>query len=198
MEITAERIKELREKTNAGIMDCKKALKETRGDLEKAVAFLRQKGLAIAQKRSGRSTTEGLVEAYIHFGGKIGVLLEVNCETDFVAKTPAFQELVKNLAMQIAATNPLCVRREELAPELIEKEKAIFRAQAQENGKPEKVVEKIVEGRLQKFFSEACLLDQPYVKNPELLVQDYLNQVIAQVGEKVNIRRFTRYQLGVG
>lgn len=196
MEISAEKIKELREKTNAGIMDCKRALKETRGDLEKAIAFLRQKGLAIAQKRAGRATSEGLIQAYIHPGAKIGVLLEVNCETDFVARTEAFQELAKNLAMQVAASNPLAIRREELAPELIEKEKAIFRAQALESGKPEKVVDKIVEGRLGKFFSEACLLEQPYVKNPDIRVQDYINEVIAQVGENIGVRRFTRYQLG--
>ncbi|MFP3866719.1 MAG: translation elongation factor Ts [Desulfobacteraceae bacterium] len=196
MQITAEKIKELRDKTNAGMMDCKKALTETQGDLDKAVVLLRQKGLAIAQKRSGRATSEGLIHAYIHFGGKIGVLLEVNCETDFVAKTPAFQEFVKNLAMQIAATNPLCIRREEIPAKLLEKETAIFRAQALESGKPEKVIDKIVEGRLNKFYAEACLLEQSYVKNPDLRIQDYLNEVITQVGENVTIRRFTRYQLG--
>ncbi|MBW1917756.1 MAG: translation elongation factor Ts [Deltaproteobacteria bacterium] len=196
MQITAEKIKELRDKTNAGMMDCKKALTETQGDMDQAVVLLRQKGLAIAQKRSGRATSEGLIHAYIHFGGKIGVLVEVNCETDFVAKTPAFQEFVKNLAMQIAATNPLCLRPEEIPPEVLEKEKAIFRAQALESGKPENVIDRIVEGRLKKFYSEACLLEQPYVKNPDILIQDYLNEIIAQVGENVTIRRFTRYQLG--
>jgi len=196
LQITAEKIKELRDKTNAGMMDCKKALTETQGDMDQAVVLLRQKGLAIAQKRSGRATSEGLIHAYIHFGGKIGVLVEVNCETDFVAKTPAFQEFVKNLAMQIAATNPLCLRPEEIPPEVLEKEKAIFRAQALESGKPENVIDRIVEGRLKKFYSEACLLEQPYVKNPDILIQDYLNEIIAQVGENVTIRRFTRYQLG--
>ncbi|OPX20614.1 MAG: translation elongation factor Ts [Desulfobacca sp. 4484_104] len=196
MQITVEQIKELRDKTNAGMMDCKKALTETQGDMEQAVVLLRQKGLAIAQKRSGRETSEGLIHSYIHFGGKIGVLVEVNCETDFVAQTSAFQEFVKNLAMQIAATNPVCIRREDLPLELLDKEQAIFRAQALESGKPENVIDMIVAGRLKKFYSEACLLEQPYVKNPDMLIQDYLNEVIAQVGENVTIRRFTRYQLG--
>jgi elongation factor Ts len=189
-------VRELRDKTNAGMMDCKKALKETNGDLEKAVVYLREKGLAVARKRADRATTEGSIQAYIHTGGKIGVLVEVNCETDFVAKTPAFQDFVKNMAMQVAASNPLAIRPEELDADVIEKEKAILRVQAQESGKPDNVIEKMVEGRIKKFFGEVCLLEQAYVKKPDMLVQDYLNEVMTQMGESINIRRFTRYQLG--
>lgn len=196
MEITAEKVKELREKTGAGMMDCKKALQETGGDLEKAVVYLREKGLAVARKRADKVANEGVIQAYIHTGGRLGVLLEVNCETDFVAKTPEFQEFAKNLAMQIAATNPLAIQREDLDPALVEKERDIYLTQARESGKPEKVLEKIVEGRLQKFFSEVCLLEQPYVKNPDITVQDYLNEMRAKTGENIIIRRFVRYQLG--
>lgn len=196
MEITAEKVKELREKTGAGMMDCKKALQETGGDLEKAVVYLREKGLAVARKRADKVANEGVIQAYIHTGGRLGVLLEVNCETDFVAKTPEFQEFAKNLAMQIAATNPLAIQREDLDPALVEKERDIYLTQARESGKPEKVLEKIVEGRLQKFFSEVCLLEQPYVKNPDITVQDYLNEIRAKTGENIIIRRFVRYQLG--
>lgn len=196
MEITAEKVKELREKTGAGMMDCKKALQETGGDLEKAIVYLREKGLAVARKRADRVANEGVIQAYIHTGGRLGVLLEVNCETDFVAKTPEFQEFAKNLAMQIAATNPLAIQREDLDPALVEKERDIYLTQARESGKPEKVLEKIVEGRLQKFFSEVCLLEQPYVKNPDITVQDYLNEMRAKTGENIIIRRFVRYQLG--
>lgn len=196
MEITAEKVKELRDKTNAGMMDCKKALQETNGDIEKAIVYLREKGLAVARKRADRVASEGVITSYIHTGGKIGVLLEVNCETDFVGKTPEFQEFAKNLAMQIAAANPLAVGREDLDPELVAKEKAILMAQAKESGKPEHVLEKMVEGRLKKFFADVCLLEQQYVKNPEITVQDYLNEIRAKTGENIIIRRFTRYQLG--
>ncbi len=196
MEITAEKVKELRDKTNAGMMDCKKALKETNGDLEKAIVYLREKGLAVARKRADRVASEGVIMSYIHTGGKLGVMLEVNCETDFVAKTPEFHEFAKNLAMQIAAANPLAVGREDLDPEVVAKEKDILMAQARESGKPEHVLEKMVEGRLKKFFSEVCLLEQPYVKNPDITIQDYLNEMRAKTGENVIIRRFIRYQLG--
>ncbi len=196
MQITAEKVKELRDKTNAGMMDCKKALQETNGDLEKAIVYLREKGLAVARKRADRVASEGVITSYIHTGGKIGVMLEVNCETDFVAKTPEFHEFAKNLAMQIAAANPLAVGREDLDPDLVEKEKAILLAQARESGKPEKVLEKMVDGRLKKFFAEVCLLEQQYVKNPEITIQDYLNEMRAKTGENVIIRRFVRYQLG--
>ncbi len=196
MEISAAKVKELRDKTNAGMMDCKKALKETNGDLEKAIVYLREKGLAVARKRADRVASEGVVQAYIHTGGKLGVMLEVNCETDFVAKTPEFNEFAKNLAMQVAAANPLAIGREDLDAEVIAKEKAILLAQARESGKPENILEKMVEGRLNKFYSETCLLEQPYVKNPDIQVQDYLNEMRAKTGENVIIRRFIRYQLG--
>jgi len=196
LEITAEKVKELRDKTNAGMMDCKKALKETNGDLEKAIVYLREKGLAVARKRADRVASEGVIMSYIHTGGKLGVMLEVNCETDFVAKTPEFHEFAKNLAMQIAAANPLAVGREDLDPEVVEKEKAILLAQARESGKPEHVLEKMVEGRLKKFFGEVCLLEQQYVKQPEITVQDYLNEMRGKTGENIIIRRFIRYQLG--
>ena len=196
MEITAEKVKELRDKTNAGMMDCKKALKETNGDLEKAVIYLREKGLAVARKRADRAASEGVIHSYIHTGGKLGVMLEVNSETDFVAKTPEFNEFAKNLAMQIAAANPVAIGREDLDAELVEKEKSILMAQARETGKPENVLEKMVEGRLKKFFAEVCLLEQAYVKNPDLTIQDYLNEMRGKTGENIIIRRFTRYQLG--
>lgn len=194
--ISAEMVKGLREKTGAGIMDCKEALKSSDGDMEKAVDFLRKKGLATASKRAGRAMSEGAIGSYIHMGGKIGVLVEVNCETDFVAKNDDFQEMVKNIAMHIAATNPLGVRAEEIAPETVEKEKEIYRAQALESGKPEKVVDKIVEGKLAKFFKESCLLDQPFVRDPDITVQDMLNEAIAKIGENITVRRFVRYQIG--
>jgi elongation factor Ts len=189
-------IKTLRDKTQAGIMDCKEALQEAGGDLEKAVEYLRKKGLATAQKRAGRATSQGQIASYIHGGGKIGVLVEVNCETDFVARTDQFGEFVHNIAMHIAAANPLCVRREELSAAVLEKERDIYRAQAQETGKPEKVIEKIVEGKVEKFFKESCLLEQAYVKNPDISITDYLNETIAQTGESISIRRFSRYLLG--
>jgi len=194
--ITTQMIKELRDKTNAGMMDCKKALTETGGDMEKAIDLLRQKGLAVAQKRAGRATSEGVVHAYIHAGGKIGVMVEVNCETDFVAKTDAFQEFAKDIAMHIAATNPVAIRREDVPAELVEREKAIYTQQAIDSGKPEHIAEKIVSGRMEKFFGETCLLEQKFVKNPDLTIQDLLNDLIAKMGENISIRRFARFQVG--
>ncbi len=194
--ISAAMVKELREKTGAGIMDCKEALKECEADLDKAVDFLRKKGLATAQKRAGRAMSQGLVESYIHMGGKIGVLVEVNCETDFVAKTDDFKEFVKNIAMHIAATSPAGIVPEDVPEEVISKEKEIYRAQALEMGKPEQVVEKIVEGKLNKFIKDICLMNQPYVKNPDISIKDYLNEVIAKTGENISIKRFARFQLG--
>jgi len=195
-DISAAMVKQLREKSGAGIMDCKHALAECDGDLEKASDFLRKKGLATAQKRAGRATKEGAVQAYIHMGGKIGVLVEINCETDFVAKTDDFMAFVKNIAMHIAATNPVAILQEDVSPEVIEKEKEIYRAQALEMGKPEKMIDKIAEGKLNKFFKESCLMNQVYVRDPNMTIQDYLNDVIAKTGEKINIRRFARFQVG--
>lgn len=195
-DISAAMVKELREKTGAGIMDCKEALAECGADLEKAIEFLRKKGLATAQKRAGRSAGEGVVEAYIHLGGKIGVMVEVNCETDFVAKTDGFKEFARNIAMHVAATNPAGIVPEDVSPEVIDKERDIYRAQALEMGKPEAVVDKIIEGKLNKFIKDVCLMHQPYVKNPDITVADYLNDVIAQTGEKVTIKRFARFQIG--
>jgi len=196
VEITAEQVKELREKTGVGIMDCKKALKETDGDLEKAVDYLRKKGIATAQKRGGRATSEGQVASYIHAGGKIGVLVEVNCETDFSGKTDDFTKFARNLAMHIAATNPISVDRESVPEDVINRERDIYRTQALESGKPEKIVDKIIDGKMNKFFAEACLLEQPFVKNPDITIQDLLNEMIAKTGENIVIRRFARYQLG--
>ncbi len=196
MAVSTSLIKELREKTGVGIMDCKAALTETEGDMEKAVDYLRKKGIATAQKRGGRSTSEGQVQAYIHAGGKIGVLLEVNCETDFTGKSTEFSTFVKDLAMQIAATGPLAVDRESLPPKVVEREKEIYATQAADSGKPEKVIEKIVEGKLNKFYSEACLLEQPFVKNTDITIQDLLHEMMAKTGENIVVRRFARYQLG--
>ena len=195
-EISAAMVKELREKTGAGIMDCKQALAETGGEINAAVDFLRKKGLATAKKRAGRDTSEGIVASYIHMGGKIGVMVEVNCETDFVAKTDDFQEFAKNIAMHIAATNPAGITPENVPEEIVQKEKEIYRAQALETGKPENIVEKIAEGKLQKFYKESCLLQQPYVRNPDIAVTDYLNEVIGKTGENITIKRFARFQLG--
>jgi elongation factor Ts len=196
LEISASLVKELREKTGVGMMDCKKALQESRGDLQAAIDYLRKKGIATAKKRGSRVTSEGQVQAYIHGGGKIGVLVEVNCETDFSAKTSDFSEFVKNVAMQIAATTPISIDREGVPQQTLEKEKEIYMTQAKESGKPEKVWDKIVEGKMKKFYSEACLLEQPFVKNPDITVQDLLNELMAKTGENVLIRRFSRYQLG--
>ncbi len=189
-------VKELRQRTGAGIMDCKRALEENAGDLEKAIDHLRKKGLAKAAKKSGRVTKEGLVGSYIHAGGKIGVLVELSCETDFVARTDEFQILLKDTAMQIAASNPLYLEREKVPTEVLEKEKQILRTQAVESGKPEKVVDRIVDGRMEKFFSEVCLLDQPFIKDPDRTVRDVLNASISKIGENITIRRFARYQVG--
>jgi elongation factor Ts len=194
--INAGMVKQLREKTGAGIMDCKEALTECGADMEKSVEYLRKKGLATAAKRAGRSMSEGVVHSYIHTGGKIGVLVEVNCETDFVAKTDDFQELAKNIAMHIAASSPVGIQPEDVPAEVVDKEKEIYRAQALESGKPEKVVDKIVEGKLAKFFKESCLLNQPYVRNPDITVADMLNEAIAKIGENITVRRFARFQIG--
>jgi elongation factor Ts len=189
-------VKELREKTSAGIMDCKAALQETQGDMQKAVDYLRQKGLAVAQKRAGRTASEGIVHSYIHAGGKIGVMVEVNCETDFTARNEAFGDFVKNLAMHIAATNPLAIDREGLAREVVAREQEIYRAQALETGKPENIVDKIAEGKLNKFYQEVCLLEQSYVRDTDITIEDLLNELRAKTGENVIVRRFIRYQLG--
>lgn len=194
MNITPKLIQELREKTGAGIMDCKRALAETDGDLERAIVWLREKGIAAAAGRASRVASEGSVGSYIHAGGKIGVLIEVNCETDFCAKSEAFQGLVKELAMQVAAANPRVVRREELSPEVIEQERQIYASQAE--GKPAAVVAKIVDGKIEKFYKEACLLEQAYVRDPNKTVNDLLGEAAIQMREKIDVRRFTRYQLG--
>lgn len=198
MEITAAVVKELREKTGAGMMDCKKALSETGGDLDKAVDYLRQKGLAAAAKKASRVAADGAVGAYVHPGGKIGVLVEINCETDFVARTTEFQALLKDIAMQVAAANPRYVRRDEVSVEEFEKEKQIYRQQALESGKPEKVVDKIVEGKMDRFYSEVCLLEQSFIKDPDKKVLDVINDAIARMGENIQVRRFARYHLGEG
>ncbi|NPB09280.1 MAG: translation elongation factor Ts [Thermodesulfobacteria bacterium] len=195
-EITMEMIKKLREKTAAGMMDCKKALEEAGGDMEKAVDILRQKGLAVAAKRAGKATKEGVVAAYIHANKKLGAMVEVNCETDFVARTDEFQQFAYELAMHIAAANPICVAREEMPEEILNREKEIYVAQAKESGKPENVIEKIVQGKLEKFFKENVLLEQPFVKNPDLTIQDLLNELMTKTGERIQIRRFTRYVVG--
>jgi len=197
MSISAKMVKELREKTAAGMMDCKKALTETNGDMDKAIEFLREKGLSKAAKKSGRLASEGLVESYIH-GGRIGVLVEVNSETDFVAKNEEFQTFVKDVAMHIAAENPLYVKKEEVPEEVIQKEKDFLTKQALAEGKPEKIVEKMVEGRISKYYSEICLLEQSYVKDPDKTVGDLLNEKIARIGENLSIRRFARFEVGEG
>lgn len=195
-EISAVMVKQLREKTGAGIMDCKEALSESDSDTDKAIDFLRKKGLATAQKRAGRGTSEGLIHAYIHTGGKIGVLVEMNCETDFVAKTDDFKEFTKNMAMHIAATNPVGISPEDVPQTIIEREKDIYRAQAREMGKPEKMIDKIAEGKLNKFYKDSCLLLQPYVRDPSVSIQDVLNDLIAKIGENITINRFSRLQIG--
>ena len=197
-EITAALVKELRERTGAGIKKNKKALSATDGDLEKAIDFLREKGLAAAAKKAGRVAAEGLVEAYIHGGGRIGVLVEVNCETDFVAKTDAFKELVKDIAMHIAATNPSYLKREEVPTAELEHEQAVLAEQARNEGKPEKIIEKMVAGRIEKYYKEVCLMEQPFVKDPDKTISDLITESIAKIGENISIRRFTRYQLGEG
>ena len=195
-DISAAMVKELREKTGAGIMDCKEALSECAGDMDKAIDFLRKKGLATAAKRAGRATSEGTVQSYIHLGGKIGVMIEVDCETDFVAKTDDFIEFAKNLAMHIAATSPVGITAEDVPEAIISRERAIYKDQALEMGKPEQMIDKIVNGKLNKFFKESCLMDQQYVKDPDKTISDYLNEVIAKTGEKITIKRFARFQVG--
>ena len=197
-EISANAVKELREKTGAGMMDCKKALAESGGDFSKAEDLLRKKGLASAAKKAGRIAAEGAVGSYIHMGGKIGVLVEVNCETDFVARTEGFQTLVKDIAMQIAAASPLCVRREEVPPAVVEKEMEIARAQARDQKKPEAIVEKMATGKVEKYFKEFVLLEQPFVKDDKKSVQDVLNEAVAKMGENIQVRRFSRFVLGEG
>jgi elongation factor Ts len=191
-------VKELRQKTGAGMLDCKKALEASNDDIEKAIEFLREKGLAAASKKADRVAAEGIVESYIHMGGKIGVLVEVNCETDFVAKTDDFKNMVRDIAMHIAATNPQFLSQDEVPSDFIEKEKAILTAQALNEGKPEKIVEKMVEGRIKKYYQEICLLDQPFVKDPDKTIQDMVNEKISKIGENIKIRRFARFQMGEG
>jgi elongation factor Ts len=198
MEVSASTVKELREKTGAGVLDCKKALAECGGDLEKAVDYLRRKGLAAAAKKGSRVAAEGLVGAYIHPGGKIGVMVELNCETDFVARTAEFQGLLKDVAMQVAAANPRYVRREEISGEELERERSIYQRQALDSGKPEKVVEKIVEGKMERFYSEICLLEQAFIKDSDRKVSDMIQEAIARLGENIQVRRFARYQVSEG
>ena len=196
--ISAQMVKELRETTGAGMMDCKKALVETNGDMEKAVDYLREKGLAAAAKKSGRVAAEGVVESYIHGAGKIGVMIEVNCETDFVAKTPEFHSFVRDLAMQVAAANPQYLSRTEVPAAIIEHEREILRAQALNEGKPEKIVDKMVDGRVEKFYKDNCLLEQTFIKDPDKSVTDVVNAQISKIGENIVVRRFVRYQMGEG
>ena len=198
MEFTAQDVMELRGRTGAGMMDCKKALTATEGDMEKAIDFLREKGLAAAAKKQSRIAAEGIVDSYVHMGGKVGVLLEVNCETDFVAKTDEFKELVHDIALQIVASAPEYVRREEVKADHLEHEKEILAAQARNEGKPEKIIEKMVQGRVDKFYKEVCLLEQPFVKNPDITVEQLVNEKIAKIGEKISVRRFVRYKMGDG
>jgi elongation factor Ts len=196
VKITSQIVKELRDKTNAGMMDCKRALGETDGDMEKAIDLLRQKGLAVAQKRASRATSEGVVQPYVHAGGKLGVMVEVNCETDFVAKTDGFKDFAKDIAMHIAASTPVAIRREDIPQELIDREREIFKNQAIDAGKPENIAEKMVAGKMDKFFAEVSLMEQKFVKNPDLSIQDLLNELIAKMGENITIKRFSRFQVG--
>lgn len=195
-EISAKMVKELRDKTGAGMMDCKKALAESDGEMDAAVKYLREQGIAAASKKAGRETSEGVIFSYIHPGDKLGVLVEINCETDFVARTDDFRSFAKDVAMQIAAADPRVVSREELTSEIIEAEKEVYRNQAKREGKPEKVIDRIIDGKLEKFYSEACLMEQPFVKDNDRTIADLVNDMIAKLGENMNIRRFTRYRLG--
>ena len=198
MAITAAQVKELREATGVGMMECKKALTETNGDMEKAMEWLRKKGIASAEKKSGRVAAEGVVEAYIHMGGKIGVMVEVNCETDFVAKTPEFKAFVRDIAMHIAAANPAYLNREEVPAEILDKEREILRAQARNEGKPETIVDRMVEGRVEKYYKDNCLVDQPFVKDPNMTIAQYVTQRVQMTGENIKIRRFVLYEMGEG
>jgi len=196
MDISADAVKKLREKTGVGLMDCKEALKQSDGDMEKAMDYLREKGLAKLQKRMGKVASEGSIVSYIHTGGKIGAMVEVNCETDFVANTKEFQEFARDIAMQITASNPLYVKREDVSQDVIDKEKEIYKKQALESGKPERIVEKIAEGKLEKFYQEICLVEQSYIKNPDITVKELMEELIVKMGEKILINRFVRFQLG--
>jgi elongation factor Ts len=195
MEITAKMVKELRDLTNAGMMDCKKALTECDGDMEKAGEYLRKKGIAAAAKKEGRSTTQGIVDAYIHPGGRVGVLVEVACETDFVARTDDFKVMVHNIAMHIAAANPIALQREDVDAQVVEKEREIYRSQMLEQGKPENIIDKIVEGKLDKYYADVCLLEQKYVKDPDMTVEEYLKSVIGKLGENMQVKRFARFEI---
>ena len=196
MEISASLVKELRDKTGVGVLDCKKALNESKGDMDQAIDYLRKKGIATAKKRGGRATSEGQIQSYIHAGGKIGVLVEVNCETDFTGKTEEFTDFVRDIAMHVAATNPISIDPEGVPSDTLAKEREIYASQARETGKPEKIIEKIVEGKLKKFYAESCLLEQSFVKNPDITVQDLLNEMMAKTGENMVVKRFARFQLG--
>lgn len=196
MTVSAEDVKKLRQKTSAGIMDCKKALQESDGDIEKAIEYLRKKGIAAAEKRVGRETKEGLIQSYIHPGSRLGVLIEVNCETDFVAKTNDFHDFTKNIAMQIAATNPKVIERKELSSEIIERELNIYKSQAQSQNKPENIAERIAQGKMEKFYQEVCLMEQSYIKDPNMTIEDLLKELIAKLGENISIKRFARFELG--
>jgi len=196
MEISAELVKKLREKTGVGLMDCKEALKHAKGDMEKAIEFLREKGLAKLQKRTGRIASEGVIASYIHTGGKIGVLVEINCETDFAANSKDFQDFAKDIAMQIAAASPIYIKREDVPEDVKEKEKNIYRHQALDAGKPEKIVDKIAEGKMEKFYQEVCLMEQSFIKNPDITIKQLLEELAAKIGENIVIRRFVRFQLG--
>ncbi len=198
MDISVELLKDLRQRTGAGVIDCKKALQESKGNMEAAIDYLRRKGLATAAKKAGRIATDGLVSSYIHAGGKMGVLVEINCETDFVAKTEDFQTFVKNIAMHIAAANPQYIRREEIPEEILEREREIYRIQALDAGKPQKVIDKIIEGKMERFYSEVCLLEQTYVRDSDLTIKEVFDAMIAKIGENIAIRRFVRFQLGEG
>ena len=196
MEITTSMIKDLREATAAGVLDCKKALEASGGDLEKARVYLREKGLAAVAKKADRAAEEGLIEAYIHTGGRVGALIELNCETDFVARTEAFEELAHDLALQVVATRPLYLAPEDIPPDVLEEEKNVYRVQAKEMDKPERIIERIVEGKLQKYYQEVCLMKQPFIKDDDLTVQDVLTEIIAKLGENIVVRRFVRFELG--
>jgi elongation factor Ts len=196
MAITAAQVKELREKTGAGMMDCKKALGETNGDIDKAADYLREQGILKAAKKADRAANEGLIYSYIHPGDRLGVLVEINCETDFVARTNEFRDFSKDIAMHIAASNPLVVKREDLSQEIVDKEKSIYKAQAEKEGKPEKFVEKIIDGRIEKFYQESCLLDQPFIKDQDKTVNDIIVDAIAKLGENISVKRFVRFRLG--
>lgn len=196
MGVDAKKVKNLRDKTGAGMMDCKKALVESSGDMEKAVDYLRKTGITKAEKKSARIAKEGLIYSYIHQGNRLGVLLDIGCETDFVAKTEGFKDIAHNISMQIAATNPIAIRREDVDPELTDREKSIYHEQAKSSGKPEEIIDKIVEGKLNKFFQDNCLLEQTFIKDSEKNIQDLINEIIVTLGENISVNRFTRFAIG--